>query len=247
MKRINLPLILDTAFTAVASFLLFFTIIRFYTKSAVIGLIFGIAAFALFGALAFLYISRKQNKSLLISRDEKHKKLLALHLSLSSDDYVKALMKKAIGEETKIRGKRMICGEKEYYFYFKMQPLSEDEVAQVIKRKTENEKIIYCTKTSVEAIMLAESFNIKITCFDEIYALLKSTDLLPEKYVYEGAQKISFFKKIKARFSRKLCAPLFWSGAALLALSYLTFYPVYYIISGGLMLILAAVALLIKA
>ncbi len=79
MKRINLPLILDTAFTAVASFLLFFTIIRFYTKSAVIGLIFGIAAFALFGALAFLYISRKQNKSLLISRDEKHKKLLALH------------------------------------------------------------------------------------------------------------------------------------------------------------------------
>ena len=238
---------MDTAFTAVASFLLFFTAIRFYTKNAVIGLIFGTVAFALFGALAFLYISRKQNKSLLISRDEKHKKLLSLHLSLSSDDYVKALMKKALGEEAKIRGKRVICGDKEYYFYFKMQPLSEDEVAQVIKRKTENEKIIFCNKTSVEAVMLAESFNIKITCIDEIYALLKSKELLPEKYVYEGAQKISLLKRIKARFSRRICAPLFWSGTALLGLSYFTFYPVYYIISGGIMLVLSAVALLIKA
>lgn len=247
MRRINLPLILDTAFAAVASFLLFFTAIRFYTQSAVIGLIFGIVAFALFGALAFLYISRKQNKSLLISRDEKHKKLLSLHLSLSTDDYVKALMKKALGEDAKIRGKRVICEGKEYFFHFQMQPLSEDEVAQVIKRKTENEKVIFCTKTSVEAVMLAESFNIKITCIDEIYALLKSKDLLPEKYVYEGAQKISLWKKIKARFSRKICAPLFWSGAALLGLSYFTFFPVYYIISGGLMLVLAAVALFIKA
>jgi len=246
MRKINLPLILDTAFTAVVSFLLFFTAIRFYTKSAVIGLIFGIAAFVLFGMLAFLYISRKQNKSLLISRDEKQKKLLSLHLSLSSDDYVKDLMKKCLGEDAKIRGKRVICGGKEYYFYFKMQPLSEDEVAQVIKRKTENEKVIFCTKTSVETVMLAESFNIKITCIDEIYSLLKSKELLPEKYVYDDAQKIGLFKRIKARFSRKLCAPLFWSGAALLALSYFTFYPIYYIISGGLMLILAAVALIIN-
>lgn len=242
-----MPLVLDTAFAAVASFLLFFTAIRFYTRSAVIGLIFGIIAFALFGALAYLYISRKQHKSLLISRDEKHKKLLSLHLSLSTDYYVTNLMKKALGEEAKIRGKRVICGGKEYYFYFKMQPLSEDEVAQVIKRKTENEKNIFCTRTSVEAVMLAENFNIKITCIDEIYALLKSKELLPEKYVYEGAQKASFFKKIKARFSRKICAPLFWSGTALLGLSYFTFFPVYYIVSGGIMLVLAAVALFVKA
>ena len=88
MKRINLPLLLDTLFAALCTFLLFFTALRYYTKNAYIGLIFGICGGLLFGALAFLYISGKQNKSLLLSRDEKNKKLLSLHLSLSSDGYI---------------------------------------------------------------------------------------------------------------------------------------------------------------
>ena len=242
MKRINLPLILDTFFAGVCAFLLFFTAIRYYTKSAVIGLIFGILAFILFGALGYLYISKKQNKKLLISRDEKEKKLLALHLSLSSDDYIKDLLKKCF-DGSKIRGKRIICGGQAYFYDFKMAPLTEDDIARIIKYKFDGEKILYCTKISPEAAILAEHFLIKTVGIDGVYSLLKEKELLPEKYVYEEAQKIGLLKRIKARFSRKLCAPLFWSGATLLALSYLTFFPVYYIVSGGIMLILAAVAL----
>ena len=73
MRRLNLPLVLDTVFAAICAFLLFFTAIRFYTKSAVVGLIFGICAALLLGALAFLYISGKQNKSLLLSKTKKRK------------------------------------------------------------------------------------------------------------------------------------------------------------------------------
>lgn len=246
MKRINLPLVLDTALAATAAFLLFFTAIRFYTKSAVTGLIFGICAFLLFGALAYLYISGKQHKTLLVSREEKKKNLLALHLSLSSDNYVKNLFKKCFGEEAKIRGRRIICGGKDYFFDFKMQALSEDDVARVIKYKSENEKNIFCVKAAAEAAVLAENFSIKITYLNDVYSLLKEKELLPEKYVYEGAKKTSFLSKIKARFSRKICAPMFWSGAGLLALSYFTFFPLYYIISGGIMLILSAVSLVIN-
>ena len=101
MKRLNLPLILDTFFAAACAFFLFFTAIRFYTKSAVLGLIFGICAALLFGALGFLYISNKQNKSLLLSRDEKNKKLLSLHLSLSSDEYILGLFKKRAWRRSK--------------------------------------------------------------------------------------------------------------------------------------------------
>ena len=75
---------------------------------------------------------------------------------------------------------------------------------------------------------------------------MKEKDLLPEKYVYEGAKKISFFKRVKSRFSRRICAPLFWSGLSLMALSYFTFFPIYYIVSGGIMLILSAAALVIN-
>ncbi len=243
MKRLNLPLILDTIFAALCAFLLFFTAIRYYTKNAVLGLIFGGCAAVLFGSLAFLYISGKQNKSLILSKDEKQKKLLALHLSLSRDEDIKNLFKKNLGEDAKIRGKRVIFGGVSNFFNFKMQPLSEDDVARVIKFKCDGEKKIYCVKCSTEAAVLASNFSIEIVGIDDVFSSLKKNELLPEKYVYEEAKKPNLFKRIKTRFSRKLCAPLFWSGAALLALSYFTFFPIYYIVSGGIMIILSAVAL----
>lgn len=242
MRRINLPLILDTMFAALCAFLLFFTALRYYTKNVYIALGFAICACLLFGCLSFLYISRKQNKRLLLSRDEKQKKLLSLHLSLSSDDYICELISKCSGG--KIGNGRIRTEESEMYFNFKMQPLSEDDIAAVIKHKCDLNKIIFCNRVSPEALSLAENFLIEVRQIDFIYGLLKDNGLLPEKYIYEGTKKISFFKRVKARFSRKLCAPLFWSGAALLALSYFTFFPLYYIISGGIMLILSAVALI---
>ena len=80
-------------------------------------------------------------------------------------------------------------------------------------------------------------------CIDDFHDTLKQKNLLPEKYAYEEAKRTGLFKKIKSRFTRKLCAPLFWSGSALLALSYFTFFPIYYIVSGSIMLIIAAIAL----
>ena len=245
MKRLNLPLILDTLFAAICAFLLFFTSIRFYTKSPFLGLIFGIVAALLFGALGFIYISRKQNKSFLISRSEKQKKLLALHLTLSSDAYVKNLFSKCF-ENSEICGKRVICGGVSYFFCFKMQHLSEDDIAQIIKEDVPESKAVYCVKIAPDALALAENFDIKIIEINEVYELLKSKDLLPEKYIYEDKKRDNILKRIRARFSRKLCAPLFWSGLALLALSYFTFFPIYYIVSGGLMLILAATALVLN-
>ena len=249
MRRINLPLILDTLFTALCAFLLFFTSIRYYTRSAYIALGFAIAAGILFGALSFLYISKKQNKKLLISRDEKQKKLLSLHLSLSSDEYISELMKKSLVQENEkyaIKNGAVIIGEYAYFYNFKMQPISEDDVARVIKAKCDEKKIIVCNCISTEAFLLCENFLIEVRQIDYVYNLLNEKKLLPEKYIYEDGKKIGIFKRIKARFSRRICAPLFWSGLALLILSYFTFFPVYYIVCGGIMLLLSAVALVLN-
>lgn len=245
MRRLNLPLVLDTFFCGLCAFLLFFTAIRYYTRNAVLALCFALVAAALFGTLGYLIISRKQKAKLLLSRDEKNKKLLSLHLSLSSDDDVKKLLKSCIGEEARISGNRILCGDCVYFTDFKMHPLSEDDVAAVIKRKGEK-KILFCSQISPEAAALAQNFLIDVRTIDNLYSALKEKDLLPEKYVFQGAPKAGVFKKIKARFTRKLCAPLFWSGAALLALSYFTFYPVYYIVSGSVLLFLSAVALVVR-
>lgn len=247
MRKINLPLILDTLFAALCAFLLFFTSIRYYTRSAYIALGFAIAAALLFGALSFLYISKKQNKKLLISHNEKQKKLLSLHLSLSSDEYICKLMSKCLegDEKPQIKNGRLIANGCAYFCNFKMQPVSEDDIARVIKVKCDEKKVILCNRISTEALMLCENFLIEVKQIDFVYDALKEKELLPEKYVYEE-QRIGFFKRIKARFSRRICAPLFWSGIALLLLSYLTFFPLYYIISGGIMLILSAVTLVLN-
>lgn len=244
MRKINLPLILDTVFAALCSFLLFFTAIRYYTRNVYVALAFAVVACFLFGCLSFLYISKKQNKKLLISRDEKQKKLLSLHLSLSTEEYILNLLSKALSEENpEIKNGRLITEDNAYFYNFKMQPVSEDDVAKVIKVNCENKKIIFCNCISVQAMMLCQNFLIEVKDINFIYALLKDKELLPEKYVYEGQKKISLKNRIKARFTRKLCAPLFWSGLALLFLSYFSFFSIYYIISGGIMLTLAAVAL----
>lgn len=245
MKRINLPLVLDTLLLGLCAFFLFFTAIRFYTKNVAIALCFGILACLLSGALAYLAIGRRQNAKLLISRDEKNKELLSLHLSLSSDEYVRNLLKNCIGEGAKISGNRVLCGGNVYFYDFQMHPLTEDDVAKIIKRKGEN-KILYCTALSPKAAYLAENFAIETRTIDRVYAELKEKELLPEKYVFEGAPKAGLWKRIKTRFTKKLCAPLFWSGISLLALSYFTFFPIYYIISGSIMLLLAAAALILN-
>ena len=246
MRRINLPLVLDTLFAALCAFLLFFTSIRYYTRSVHLAFGFAVAAFLLFGALSFLYISKKQNKKLLIARDEKQKKLLSLHLSLSSDEYIRELMKSCLTQENEkceIKHGAVSVANRIYFHNFKMQPLSEDDVASVIKVKCDGEKVILCNRISIEAMSLCESFLIEVKQIDFVYDILNEKNLLPEKYIYEGQKKIGFFKRVKARFSRKICAPLFWSGLALLFLSYFTFFPLYYIISGSIMLVLSAVAL----
>ena len=245
MNRLNLPLVLDTLFAGVCAFLLFFTAVRFYTENAALALGFGIAALILFGALAYVYISRKQNKNLLLSRDEKNKKLLSLHLSLSSDEYVKKLFKELFGEGAKICGQKVVFNDTANFFRFKMQPLTEDDIAKVIKYRTESKKRIYCVSALPDAAALASNFLIEIIGIDGVYSALKDKNLLPEKYVYEGAKKVGFFKKIKSRFNRRLAAPLFWSGLGLLALSYFTFFPIYYLVSGSVLLVLSALSLVI--
>lgn len=245
MKRLNLPLISDTLFAGVCAFLLFFTAVRFYTKSAVAGLIFGIAALFLFGALSYVYISRKQDKKLLLSRDEKNKQLLALHLSLSTDKYITGLFSALLGADARVSGKKVVLKDCACFFNFKMQALSQDDVAKVIKDPFKDKKRLYCTRISTDALALAENFLIDVTCIDKVYSQLKDNNLLPDKYIYEGPQKIKIGERIKARFNRNLAAPLFWSGAGLLALSYFTFFPVYYIVSGSVMLTLSVLSLII--
>lgn len=242
MKRINLPLVFDSFFAALCAFLLFYTAVRFYTKNSLTGLIFGICAFLLFGALAFLYIRKKQNKKLLLARDEKDRKLLELHLSLLPDKDVAAMFVNII-DDGAVQGKHIETDKEIFFFIFCLKQLSPDDIAGVIKFSTGKDKVVYCNEISAEAKELADNFAIKYKTSDKIYLELKDKDALPQKFIFNGGKRPGALKKIKARFNKKLTAPLFWSGLCLLAFSFFTFFPIYYIVTGGILLVLSAVCL----
>lgn len=243
MRKLNFALISDVLFFALCAFILSFTLIRFYTKSAVTALICAIGCAVIGGTVAFFILYSKRKKHLIMSLGESEKKSLSLHLSVCGTREIHKLFLSALNgaylEENVIQDED--CA---YFFNFKLSPVSPDDIADIIKSDVEKKKCVFCCEASPAALSLAEDFEIRIICVSELYALLKDKNLLPEKYALGNVKKPNVFKRIKKRFNRKLCPSLFFCGLSLLFFSFFTSYPVYYIVFGGLLLMLSAVSLL---
>jgi hypothetical protein len=248
MKNLSLPQIADSIFAAICSFLLFFTAVRYYVKNLILAIILGIVAGVLFGLLTFLYLGKKRGKKLLSAKDERNKGLLAIHLSLSKPKENNAMFSTLfnVEENSNANVSNQICGaDKIYFLHFSLENLKSDDIANAIKCDSQKKKIILCNNVSAEGKKLADNFLIEILTLDELYPMLKDKNLLPEKYIFEGESKPNILKRIKAKFNKKLTSPLFFCGLWLLLFSYFTFYPVYYIVVGGILLVLSSLSLII--
>ena len=243
MKKINFALISDSLFVALCTFLLGFTLIRFYLKSAAAALVIAIALALVFGVIAFSVMYAKRAKKLLMTLNASEKKTLALHLSVSSEKYVSDLLCRALNG-TYTASNRIEDDANAYFFFFTLSPLSPDEVAHCIKCGIEKTKIILCCAASADSAELAKEFAIEIRQIGEVYELLKSKELLPEKYACGEIKKAGVWRAIKSRFNRRLCPSLFFCGLGLLFFSFFTFYRIYYIVCGGLLLALSAMSLM---
>ena len=245
MKRLNLPLITATLFSFACIFLASFTIFNYFIKIVPITAIFSFLIGFLGAFLCFLYISSKQRKKLILAYDKKQTELLSLHLCLSTETSTFGMLEKCF-DATQIDG-RLETDDTAFFVCLDIDGLERKHVARAIKNPTSLKKRIVCVGASQGAKALADSFAIDIITVEQLYPLLKSKGLLPEKYIFEDGRKPTFFKRVKARFNKKLCPSLFLSGVGLLALSNFTFFPVYYVICGTLLLLLACISLLISA
>ncbi len=244
MKKINFALISDVIFFMLCAFFISFAAIRYFFKSAITALIISLGITAVAGVISFVLLLSKRKKLMVFTLGENEKKSLALHLSVCNEKAVKSMFLAAL-DGTYAAGNRLEDDEHTYYFNFKLSKISPDDIAAVIKDESEKAKRLFCCSASPEALSLAEDFSITVTAIAEIYLMLKEKNLLPEKYALGEVKKPSVFKRIKKRFNRKICPSLFFSGLTLLAFSFFTFYPVYYIVSGAVLMSLSAVVLMI--
>ncbi len=246
MKYFNLPLISDTLFLGFCAFALVFTSMRYFVESAYMALALGIFAFLVFAALAYLIISGRQRKKRLYLSNQRERKLLKTHLALLSKTEAAKTVAPAIDGFIRVERSRICANERVYYPMFSFEKLTNCDIAEALKRRCGKKRAILCNDLSSDAETLAKKFDIEIVRTDDIFEKLKKAEALPQKYLYEDAEKRGALHKIKSRFNKKLTPALFISGISLILLSYFTFFPIYYVISGSILTSLSMVALFIS-
>lgn len=87
---------------------------------------------------------------------------------------------------------------------------------------------------------LAAAFGVTLKDAAEVYTLVKESGCMPEALISPPEQKRGFRAKLAFRVRRSAWRGYLFSGAFLLLFSLFTIFPVYYVVSGGVLLAIAA-------
>lgn len=238
MKK--LPVISDALLAAVCAFLLFFTLTRYYISAAA-GLAAGICAGLAAGVAAFLYIGKRHRLNYDKTTVKADAEKLAAHLAILPKEQSAELFEKSLSGAKETED-GLETEDSVYFLCFKFEPATRDDMLPAARSKSQKTKYFVCCTADGKCAAFAAAAKITILDADDVYSMLKEHDALPEKYIPAVEGKSKFFARIRAKFSRRLCLPCFWSGTALLFFSYFTYFPIYYIVSGSLLLALCAAA-----
>lgn len=242
MKKINLAVVSDVLFFTLCAFLISFTTLRYFLKSIAWAIVIS-ALIAIAVCLISLRLTLKRREKLIATTiGDGERKLLAIYLCTLSPEDVKNLFLNAL-DGTYAAGNALEDENCEYRFCFKIAPLSCDDIAAIVKDRGEKQLVLLCCGAAPDSVNFAKDFEIKLKCMGEIYPLLKDKKLLPESYPFNSSAKKGVIKKVRLRFNRRLCPSLFFSGLFLLIYSIFSFYPLWYVVTGSILLILSAVCL----
>lgn len=238
MKNFDLPLFNDTIFTAVAMFILTFGITLHYTHILWLSIFVAVLSAIIASALFFGYMAKKRQRSILLTTDQKNKNKLAIHLALLTNKQAFISLKNILPIGT-IEDDNVWQNQEElFYPLFHLKALEIDEVLDVVKRSFDQKTTLLCNQLSPDAKSFLQQFNIQIWQLNDIYQALKDKDLLPERYLGETNKKIVWWKR-KNLLNKNVSLPFLKAGILLMSVSFLTIFPLYYLITGGLFLVLA--------
>lgn len=240
MKKFDLPLITDTLFYTATFWLVCIGLLRWldvatwacFTAATMIALAVG--------AALFLLLSGRHNKRALSKRQREEKEKLMLHLTLEQDDAVRTLLANALradGKEVTMQDDTMLLEDTPLIPVFTMQPVSADTVARMLKTYGKSPFLLACNALTPEAERLLTSFSRTAIPGEEIYALFSRTDTIPETLICGEIPRRTARTRLRIAFSKRNAYPFFVSGAGLLVMSLFVFFPIYYLVTGSILLI----------
>jgi hypothetical protein len=193
----------------------------------------GLSACALFAIL------QHKRKTVFLKRsDEAQKNKLLFYLACLSDDaktnfFLTRL--NADGPVQRFGRLRLTTAERFFFLHFSFAPVTADEVAAFSRWKTGKEKVLLCSKIEDDAYALAERLNLRTLTGNEVYALLKDRNALPETYNDEPSS-IKRKRRFELWFSRKNAKPFLTAAAFTLLTAFVSPFPYYYFVFSGILL-----------
>ena len=216
-----------------------------------IGLRLLIAFFVSLPFLIGVYLVKqyKDAKNYYFKKDEKecekHIASLCFLTDKQLNDYFKQLLQKADVDYSIMQNKILIKGKYLLHLHFTLDELEQTVVAKAfINTPKEYICAVLGNRFSQNCIDLESRLMGRILLIDAkaVYMLMKNNDFYPKSVFGDEKPQKNFIKIIKASFTKKRAKRFALTGCALLFMSLIVFYPVYYIVAGCLLVALAVLA-----
>ena len=229
----------DIIFACFSAFLFTLCLFRYLGLGLFLAVLLALVCGALTGASVGCFLKIKRNAFFLKKSDGAQKEKLLLHLALLSDEGKTQFFLERLSAENspaKRFGRLRVYTEEFFYaLHFSISPVTTDEVLRFSRLKTGKEKILLCSKIEDEAYALAQRLLIRVLTGDEVYALLKERNALPEKYLGEESTAIKRTRRFRLWLSRANAKRFFYAAILLLLSALLSPFPYYYLVCGGIL------------
>lgn len=240
MRKIDLPLILDVLFYTVAAWFLSVGILRYFRAATWVAMLASTLIALAAGGVSFALIFHRHRRRSLTKAERERKEKLLLHLALEREKGVADALSAAFladGKQVFSDGGALVVEGETVVPLFTMQPLSADAVANVIRTFGETPFVLACNALTPEAEKLLASFGRKAMRADEIFSLFERTGTTPERLICGEIPRPKLKARLRRVFSKKNARPFFTGGILLLFMSLFTFFPLYYLITGSILLL----------
>ena len=249
----SLPTVTDSFFLFAITFLFCLTGLRFYA-SFPLALIL---SSAIGGITAFVFYANRHKKYGVLALGKREaefaqKCMLALG-KIPYDDaeaFLKTLFEERLNEKlspVRCNGKTLYFSEKgsAFAFFPEYFPLKAERVIELLRlNPTVRPLTVVACDYEENVKVISSAFDTKIFEPKELFVEMKTQNRFPPVFTEEKGNKLPFGKRIRAFLTRKRSKRFFMLGAWTALFSLFIPFPTYYLISGGIFLILSAFCLI---
>lgn len=199
----------------------------------------------LLSACAHAAILQGKRKTLLLKRsDAALKEKLSMHLCLLGDEEKTRIFAAALSAQenapVKQVGKLRLQSQTRLYFLcFRFAPVTTDDVARYSRYPNTRRKTLLCERIEESALELCTRLHIEVRAGDFAFQLLRLQNSLPETYLCDELPKDKRKHRFRMCFARTNAKRFLTSAILILLLSLITPFPYYYLVCGGLLIVLA--------